>query len=362
MDAAAAITSVLDEVTIKSRPQDFCVTEAVALGPSLTGSRRNPGYRYVRLRKSGYTTFQSIEAAAAFFGLEPGQVTYCGLKDEDAVTDQMIAFPGATILKQLPAFNRTYASGERFMQLVPYGRYPDPLTVGGLAGNAFRIRIRGMRPELAASLGKSGQAHPISVVNFYDTQRFGVPGGPKTTHAIGAALLADDHDAAFGLLKKAKTPESEKARNWPGTPQTFFGELEPRVTAFFMSADSSFTWNRTVNRMLEERLQPERRVSYVRDGFDFVTAMSPENLTEALSRTATVEYRRYRPEAGGFTSTAVARPTLIHTVVAVDGIEPDETHTDRTSAVVSFFLPSGAYATNVINQLLLFFSGDARRA
>lgn len=348
---AATITSVLDEITIKARPQDFCVTEALALGPSLSGGKRGAGYRYVRLRKSGYTTFQAIEAAAAYFGVERRLVTYCGLKDEDAVTDQMIAFPGSADLKRLSAFNRTYATGERFMQLVPYGRYPDPLTVGGLAGNAFRIRIRGMPAELAAGLGNPGHAHPVSVVNYYDTQRFGVPGGPKTTHAIGAALLAADYDRALGLLKDARTPESEKARNWHGTPQALFEELEPRVTAFFMSADSSFTWNNAVQRALEDRLGPDRLVRYVRDGFDFVTAKSATDLAGAL--TPTIEYRRYRPETGGFASSAIARPTLVHPVVHIEEIELDETQPNRMSAVVSFFLPSGAYATNVINQLLL---------
>ena len=351
---AEADTSILDAATIKLKPEDFCVTEALALGPA--SGDANTDFHYLRLRKSGFTTFQAIDAIASFLGVEPDRVSYCGLKDEDAVTDQMIAIPGDRDVDRLAEFNRLHDAGDRFLQLLAYGRYADPLTVGGLAGNAFRIRIRNLPRDLANTLRDLDHALPMSVVNYYDTQRFGVPNGPKTTHEIGAALIGDDCDRALRLLAQAQTPESATARDWQGTPQSFFETLEPRIVAFFMSADSSDKWNKRVKIALEEKLGPERLIGYSRDGFGFVTARSATDLAVAL--TSTIEYRRFRPEGGSFVSTGIARPSLIHPVINIERIEPDDAHSGRLSAIVSFFLPSGAYATNVINQLLLSLTNE----
>ena len=354
---AEADTSILDAATIKLKPEDFCVTEALALGPA--SGDANTDFHYLRLRKSGFTTFQAIDAIASFLEVEPHRVTYCGLKDEDAVTDQMIAIPGDRDVDRLEQFNRLHDAGDRFLQLLAYGRYADPLTVGGLAGNAFRIRIRNLPRDLADTLRDLDHALPISVVNYYDTQRFGVPNGPKTTHEIGAALIGDDYDRALRLLSQAQTPEAATARDWQGSPQSFFETLEPRIVAFFMSADSSDKWNKSVKFALEENLGPEQLIGYSRDGFGFVTARSATDLAVALSSVPTIEYRRFRPEGGRFVSTGIARPSLIHPVINIERIEADDVHSDRLSAIVSFFLPSGAYATNVINQLLLSLTNES---
>ncbi|MEX3010199.1 tRNA pseudouridine(13) synthase TruD [Hoeflea sp. TYP-13] len=350
--------SVLDGITVKFRPDDFCVTEAIALGPSLSKhSGAHPDaakrYQYLRLRKCGYTTFQAIEVIASHFGITPGVITYCGLKDEDAVTDQMIAVPGDVDLARIDEFNAKNRSNDTFVALVRYGDYPVPLSVGGLAGNAFRICVRGIPPSVAEQMRGLGHAHQTAVINYYDTQRFGVPGGPKTTHLIGAALLDNDFGSAFALLKDAKTPESAKAQNWSGDAEEFFSTLEPRVVAFFMSADSSFKWNRIVEGRLENRLESDRIVKYVRDGVEYFAAKSAEDLPGAFSKFPMAEYRRYRPEGNRFAYSAIKRPTLLHMVVNIESTGQDEEHPGRSKSVVSFFLPSGAYATNVINQLIL---------
>jgi tRNA pseudouridine13 synthase len=176
------VQDILDTIKIKHRREDFCVTEALALEPPLPihASAENGGagfYRYWRLKKSGFTTFQAIEKTAELLGLPPAAVTYCGLKDEDGITDQMIAMPVDAGAVEFQAGRSIVADGRSHIEIVPYGTYPAPLEIGGLVGNAFRICVRSVPVSMREQLDKLAGANPAWFVNYYDTQRFGVPGG-----------------------------------------------------------------------------------------------------------------------------------------------------------------------------------------
>ena len=348
--------SILDMIRLKYRREDFCVTESLALNPALrpdADAGDGPYHQYCRLKKSGITTFQAIEKTAEFLGIDPLLVTYCGLKDEDGITDQMIAFPRDAHGGGIDGRKPIWTEGESYIEIVPYGTYREPLEIGGLAGNAFRICVRGVPVTMRGRLEALGGSNPAWFINYYDTQRFGVPGGPRTTHRIGAALLAEDFDAALDLLKKAKTPEQESALKWQGEAKQFFAALDHRLIAFFMSADSSFQWNRTVQDELAAKLPGHSLVRYERDGLAFHAVRSASDLQSALSGIPTVDYRRYRAAGDRYDFSTVPRPTLVQTTIRTEHIDEDEDHPGRLKLTVSFFLPSGCYATNVVNQWML---------
>src|SRR6266511_1372645 len=83
-------STVVDSSVLKWRPEDFLVVESMALRLRHDG---RGGYQYLRLRKRGHSTFAAVATVAAFANLPPREVSYAGLKDEDAVTDQYLSVP-----------------------------------------------------------------------------------------------------------------------------------------------------------------------------------------------------------------------------------------------------------------------------
>ena len=74
---------------IKCKNEDFQVTE-VSLMPPLT-SKKPPQFTYFWLQKSGLTTFDVLDYIKSFFNLKFEDVANQGLKDEDAITEQLIS-------------------------------------------------------------------------------------------------------------------------------------------------------------------------------------------------------------------------------------------------------------------------------
>src|SRR6266545_2818525 len=171
-------STVVDSSVLKWRPEDFLVVESMALRLRHDG---RGGYQYLRLRKRGHSTFAAVATVAAFANLPPREVSYAGLKDEDAVTDQYLSVPACEAGYPVDDFNRTYADDPAYLHLAVYGHGNEPLRVGRRHNHLF--------------------------LNYYDTQRFGVPGGPRLTHRIGAHLSAGNPVAALSLLIQSRAAE-----------------------------------------------------------------------------------------------------------------------------------------------------------
>ena len=74
---------------LKCINEDFQVTE-VSLMPSFV-SKGPRKFTYIWLQKSGFTTFEVLEQIKVFFKLSFEDVCSQGLKDEDAITEQLLS-------------------------------------------------------------------------------------------------------------------------------------------------------------------------------------------------------------------------------------------------------------------------------
>lgn len=330
---------------LKHRPADFIVREAIAVEmvpePAAT-------WEYLVLRKAGYTTFEAVGLVADALRVDRAQVTYAGLKDEDGITEQLVGIPVGV--------NKTDTElrlGERngsWLTIRRYGFGERPMEIGKLAGNAFRIVVRNLDPDHAAAL-QARRKISAFVLNYYDTQRFGVPGGPKRTHHVGAALLAEDWDLALRELVGLRAPESRQAAEWAGTAKDFFHALDPRVTSFYLAAHASHEWNGRLAEIVRESCAGSSyRVSC--DGIDYLWTSLPPDAVRTLARAVTLPYSRYWFTADGIRVTQSFRSTVVQAVMEVSDTGPDEAHLGRSRCTVSFFLCSGSYATAAVRQVL----------
>ncbi|QNP71079.1 tRNA pseudouridine(13) synthase TruD [Streptomyces roseirectus] len=335
---------------VKAVPEDFVVREVMAL-PQRPSA--DPGHTYLNLRKKGFTTFEAMDLIARHLALPADAVSAAGLKDEDGVTEQTLSVAAEVPSALLDAFNRRWTPGTgRWLALDRAGSGPRRLGIGELLGNAFLLTLRGLEADEADRLRSvpRGEA-PVLFANYYDTQRFGVAGGPKVTHLIGQALLDDDLDLAFALLRTSGSHEGGLALQHTGPADEFFAGLDQRVTAFYRTAHSSYLWNHRLGRLLEQHgpdvLQTER------EGLGYTYPTTTRPLLGLLGELPELEYDKWRWTNSTLRRTTSRRPTTLQTIITIRDVAPDDMFPDLWKCTVSFILPSGAYATNAVSQFLL---------
>ncbi|AUG78263.1 tRNA pseudouridine 13 synthase [Kitasatospora sp. MMS16-BH015] len=337
---------------LKAVPEDFLVHEVPALAAPRAGGGGGR-HHHLRLRKRGYTTFEAMDLLARALDLPAEAVSSAGLKDEDGVTEQTVSVDGEAPAALLERLNRDSATEGRWLSFASLGPAERRIEIGELLGNAFRLTLRSIEDGLAEQLrgiprGETG----LAFANYYDTQRFGVPGGPRVTHLIGAALLAEDQETAFALLRTSGSAEGARALAHRGDAREFFAQLDQRVTAFYRTAHSSYLWNEQLAGLLAAAAEPGEAAAVDREGLRYLFPTTARPALAVLADQPELAYEKWRWSEGELRMRVSRRPTVLHTVLTLGPVEPDELHQGRSKCTLSFMLPSGCYATNVVAQFL----------
>lgn len=148
--------------SIKSQPQDFQVFED--LGYMADGHGE---HLLIRIRKQGCNTIFVAEAIAKFLNIPSRDLSYAGMKDRHAVTEQTLCFrvPG----KGMPDLAKFQLSG---CEILDVARHQRKLRTGALAGNHFILVVRDISKadQLEQRLSLIEQQ---GVPNYFGEQRFG---------------------------------------------------------------------------------------------------------------------------------------------------------------------------------------------
>jgi tRNA pseudouridine13 synthase len=328
----------------KHQPADFVVREVLV---PRTCDPAAATYEYYLLRKTGFSTMEAVRMIADAFNLPSTAVTYGGLKDEDAVTEQLVALP---LHKSRPAkWEHRSSKDACYLHLVRHDYGDGPLSIGGLEGNAFRITVRNLASNVAERLFKQRKLD-FYFLNYYDIQRFGVPGGRRRTHLVGAALLAGRWEDALAELIGLRSAESNSAILWHGKAEDYFRQLDPRTVEFYLSAHGSAQWNAELRQLVDDIAQGFT-YEYDVEGIEFTYIGASSTTCAMLSAAPELAYPRYAFGADGITTNASSRTTVIQTRVAFDNWRLDDFYPGKASIEARFFLPSGSYATAALRQL-----------
>lgn len=371
---------------------NFQVFEDPAYLPSGSGE-----HLYVEIEKEGLTTDQVAEALAKACGKKERDIGYAGRKDRHAITRQWFSVHFgdeaklATLAERLP-HGRVQVHG--------VSRHANKLRLGHLAGNRFVLGLTGDTSGLAERLAKL--AHE-GIRNRFGPQRFGVHGATLlVAKAWGAgdaeaavALIVDPSGAwrwgdalpsgfrhgpegqalgalrrgadAKGALRAAGDPLRKlaasaaqsavfnavlDAREAGGLLHTFrIGDLgcTTRGAPFLVEADALADTNR-------------RAAAGVLDAF--TTAPLPGTSRLKPSPEVDAEERRWSAatgvdwawfaDGGTLESPGERRPLLVPFRVA------PEVRVDGATTWVTFGLPSGSYATSVLEQVGVALPDDRR--
>ncbi len=320
-------------------PEDFQVDEVPLY--ELSG---NGQHLFVRLRKRGLTTQQLLKHVAKASGTRERDIGVAGQKDKHAVTTQWISLLAHEVLApeewQLPDE----------VSVVEVTRHDNKLRTGHVAGNRFRIRLVDVpNPEAAEPIRQ--KLAQEGMPNFFGAQRF------------GAEL--SNLDKAIRFLEEQSTAKSRRK------PPRFITKLYPSVV-------QAEVFNRYVQRRLDVGLDqllsgevvrlegspkhfivedPQRELPRLAEKDIHLTGpiwgpkmLAPQQQALELEQAALQSLGLSEQQLAALAKLApgARRDLLVH---PRDLQARAETASDgRACLVLEFFLPSGAYATEVIRQ------------
>ncbi len=386
---------------IKQRPEDFSVKESFRFEPSRDGR-----YRVYLMTKQKLSTFEAVEHIRRQFGLKPGAISYCGLKDKQGTTEQLVAIDATDVALQEPR-----------LRLKFLGRSDSPVSAANTASNRFAVTVRALQRDEVGQLNASvAEVSRLGVVNYFDSQRFG-----SLKHGqgfIAKDLLRGDFEAALRnyMAKPSQLDRSEDAKvkqfwreNWGKwhrrapfaserkydrvlaalrrAPKDFVGaflQIDRGYRALILFTYQSYLWNEGVRRLLQLTLPREllfphpyqagtllfhrdadaaaleylRAVRFpllapnssfsdrrIQDAAEW--ALAREKLTLAELRIGEAPQQLFFKHED--------RPALVYPGKLVVGRpSADELNGGLLKVNVAFTLPPGAYATLVIRRLFHF--------
>jgi tRNA pseudouridine13 synthase len=263
---------------LKQKPEDFQVTESWRFDEDPRGRH----FVYL-MDKQKLSTFEAVDRICARFKIPKAAVSYCGLKDKQGRTAQLVAFEGRQVELQEPD-----------LRLKPMGRTREPLSAANTTSNRFAVTVRDLSEDDLSRLPASvAEVRRLGVVNYFDSQRFG-----SLKHGQGFIvkdLMRGDFEAALRnvLARPSDLDQSQDAKvktfwkehwgDWsrrnphPGAeryqavvkwlrahPEDFRGALlrtEPRWRALQVFAYQSWLWNEGVKQYQRDAVGIERLVA-----------------------------------------------------------------------------------------------------
>ena len=176
---------------LKAECADFVVKEQ--LGYDMSGDGE---FVAVKVRKTDCNTLFVGEQLAKFAGISARNMSYAGLKDRKAVTEQWFSLqmPG----QPTPDFSQFSLEG---VEILDVTRHQRKIRIGSLQGNHFEILLRNAEEtdelkERLDFLAKNG------FPNYFTEQRFGRDGNNLTQAlrwANGEIKVKDRHKRSFYL-------------------------------------------------------------------------------------------------------------------------------------------------------------------
>ena len=176
---------------LKSGPADFRVEERLGFEPD-----GGAGHWLLQVEKTDANTLFVARSLARAAGGRPADVGFAGLKDRRAVAVQWFSLPAAREPRDWQGF-----AGPGFRVLAAFA-HSRKLRRGALAGNRFRIALRGLEGDRAELEARLRAVATAGFPNYFGPQRFGRDGANLDAVAgwlAGGRLPAAREERAFIL-------------------------------------------------------------------------------------------------------------------------------------------------------------------
>ncbi len=333
------------EYTLKQIPQDFIVTEVQDAHPLVPQGN----YFFVWMKKQNMSTLQALSYVTRTLRINEKEIGSAGYKDKQAITEQGITIPkkGFTT-EQIEAIT---LNETRQLHLTVRGMTDHALYPGCHQGNRFHIRIRNVKEPIDIT-NRFVSNH---LCNYFGEQRF-------SAHNLeyGRLILKQSFKEVVEMIlsNEEDTSVGKDLRTYLSThPDDYVGALRfmnKKVLQLYIQAYQSYLWNKIVSCYTTHNTAQEKELFL--PGYGMPT-YSDTTLNTCILNVFTEEtitkrdfFIRSFPE---LSQKGSLRPIMM----PITEFKAEEWHSDtlndnKYEILVSFRLEKGAYATEVIRQLL----------
>jgi len=318
---------------LRSEMSDFKVFEKLPFEPCGEGE-----HLFVHIRKTGANTLVVARELAKYFKVKEGLVSYAGLKDRFAVTEQWfgIHLPGKAIYD----LSDLAIDG---VEVLCVKRHNKKLRIGALSGNRFELVLRKVS-NTDEVLRRWAAVSQFGVPNYFGEQRFGINGGNlerakelfqgkkvKDKKKRGLYLSAARSEIFNQIISKRIENSQFEALNvgdvfmLSGTQSVFLAdEIDDKIKQRFQEKDIDLTASLWGAGDLMSQDEPQEIEQQVADEHaEFCQGLAKFGLKQ--------ERRRIRLS---FTEGKI--------------------QSENDTITLSFFLPSGCYATTILRELISY--------
>ncbi len=310
---------------------DFKVFEVLPFEPCGEGE-----HLFIYLRKIGANTNYVARELAKYFKVKENLVSYAGLKDRFAVTEQWfgVHLPG----KKVYDLSDLNIEG---VEVLSAKRHNKKLRIGSLSGNRFVLLLRNVS-HIKALTERWQKIIEAGVPNYFGEQRFGIDGGnlPKALALFAGSKVKDKKKRGM-YLSAARSYLFNQVVSERIATQTFTRLLAGDVC--MLSGTQSVFKTPEITAELTRRLS-EQDVDITAPMWgagDLMTEHDALILEQHIAQQQP-EICVGLPRFGLKQERRRIRLSISNTEIGVDG----------ENVSLSFFLPAGCYATTVLRELV----------
>ena len=331
---------------LRTEMADFKVFEQLPFLPCGEGE-----HLLIHLRKTGLNTIFVARALAKYFAVKEMLVSYAGLKDRFAVTEQWfgIHVPGKTDYD----LSDLVIEG---VEVLSYQRHNKKLRIGTLSGNRFELTLRNVT-NIEALEKRWQQIINHGVPNYFGEQRFGIDG--------------NNIDKAKALFQGQKVKDKKKR-------------------GIYLSAARSYLFNQVVSKRIEhqyferlntgdvcmlsgtqsifvvENVDDTLKQRFIERDIDLTAPMwgagelKTQGETLVFEQQVIDDYPEFTeglPRFGLKQERRRIRLSLSDAEMAVEEINKERCEENQQythTVILNFSLPAGSYATTILRELLQY--------
>lgn len=318
---------------LKQLPEHFIVKEE--LGFSFTGKGE---HLMVKIRKTGENTKYVANELAKFCGVKSKDISWAGLKDRHAVTEQWLSvhLPKSDHLK-FALFEATHPG----VEILEMTRHNKKLRPGDLLGNSFQL-IATEVTDMDDVLARLEKVKLTGVPNYFGAQRFGHEGNNVT-------------EARRWGRENVRTRDNTKrsfylsaARSW-----IFNHIVSQRITEGYFSqpVDGDILLDQN-DRIANENVTSEESIQKIQNGeLSISAALAGDNQLPTTDKALAFEQPQLDAEPD--LMALICGNRMRHERRSVE-LHPENLtwSSEGDTLTLSFSLTSGSFATVIVRELL----------
>ncbi|MFQ3209749.1 MAG: tRNA pseudouridine13 synthase [Colwellia sp.] len=326
---------------LRSQISDFTVVEVLPFLPCGEGE-----HLFIHIRKTGANTLFVARELAKYFNVKEQLVSYAGLKDRFAVTEQWfgVHVPG----KQEYDLDDLNIEG---VEILSHKRHNKKLRTGALSGNRFELILR----EVTAIKAFTERWQKIveqGVPNYFGEQRFGIGGGNiERALSLFAGQKIKDKKKRGIYLSAARSHIFNSVLN-ERIQQQRFDKVAVGDVLMLAGTQSVFHLDEVDSAIEQRFIDKDLDITATMWGAgELMTSNEPLALEQVIAD-KNPEFCQGLPRFGLKQERRRIRLTVSDTDLELLSASESLVHEGKNAVKISFFLPPGSYATTVLRELL----------